>query len=189
MKNDLRIQLRKKRQALSSLNKKIFSEQILTHLSKLKLNTSQNVGIYLSTEDELSTAPLIDALLSKNIKLYVPILHPILKRTLWFQEYASSTQTCLNKYHIKEPIFDSRKIIAPWELDIVMMPLVAFDHQGNRLGMGGGFYDTSFRFNSVHKISTFIGLAYGFQRIGNCPTEPWDIKLDGILTPEYFKLF
>ncbi|MDA7742278.1 5-formyltetrahydrofolate cyclo-ligase [Francisellaceae bacterium] len=189
MKNDLRIQLRKKRQALSSSDKKTFSKQILTHLPKLTLNTSQNIGIYLSTEDELSTAPLIEELLSKNIKLYVPVLHPILKRTLWFQEYTSTTETCLNKFQIKEPVFDSRKIIAPWELDIVIMPLMAFDHQGNRLGMGGGFYDTSFRFNSAHKISRFIGLAYDFQRIENCPTEPWDIKLNGVLTPEYFKLF
>ena len=63
------------------------------------------------------------------------------------------------------------------------MPLVGFDEQGTRLGMGGGFYDRSFAFRRQRRHWTgpqLLGLAHGCQKVSQLPTAPWDIPLDGI---------
>jgi len=83
-----------------------------------------------------------------------------------------------------EPIFNRENILAPWELDLVLLPLVGFDEHGNRLGMGGGFYDNTFQHIKKHKTAAFIGLSYECQKVESCPHEPWDLSLDAVITPE-----
>jgi 5-formyltetrahydrofolate cyclo-ligase len=70
-----------------------------------------------------------------------------------------------NRFGILEPEINFKKIIPAWALDIVFTPLIAFDSEGNRLGMGGGFYDRTFSFlhNSKRSHPHLIGLAYEFQ--------------------------
>ena len=82
--------------------------------------------------------------------MYVPALHPVLKGCLQFREYNINLDNIKipNAYGIFEPVFDSNKTIPTWDLDIVLMPLVACDENGSRLGMGGGYYDRSFAFLS-----------------------------------------
>jgi 5-formyltetrahydrofolate cyclo-ligase len=74
-------------------------------------------------------------------------------------------------------------------LDVILMPLVAFDGQGNRLGMGAGYYDRTLAFlrHRRHwRKPRIIGLAYEFQRMPALPAEPWDVPLDGIITEAGF---
>jgi 5-formyltetrahydrofolate cyclo-ligase len=180
----LRTMLRESRASISEKNKKKFSKKLVIQFNKLSLETPKYIALYLSTPEEISTYPLIEHLLMKGHKVYVPVLHPHLKRSMWFQEYNTDTKTCLNKYNMFEPIFNRKDILAPWELDLVLLPLVGFDKQGNRLGMGGGFYDNTFRYIKNHNIAKFIGLAYACQKVESCPHEPWDLSLDTVITPE-----
>jgi 5-formyltetrahydrofolate cyclo-ligase len=70
------------------------------------------------------------------------------------------------------------------KLDVVLLPLVAFDRRGNRLGMGGGFYDRTFAPRGRGRVSAprLIGLAHGFQQVAELVDQPWDVPLRGVLT-------
>ena len=75
--------------------------------------------------------------------------------------------------------------VKAWRLDLVLVPLVGFDPQGNRLGMGGGFYDRTFAYRGRRKHTSrpcLIGLAHECQRVEHLPCAGWDIPLDGVIT-------
>ena len=83
----------------------------------------------------------------------------------------------------------------PKRLDLVFMPLVAFDKNSNRLGMGGGFYDRCFAFrnttqqDNIRTRPLLIGCAHALQEMSSLKPEKWDVPLDGILTEKYFLRF
>ena len=94
-----------------------------------------------------------------------------------------------NKYGILEPKLDVRSIVSVTDIDIIFTPLVAFDEFGNRLGMGGGFYDRTlaawyleYQQNKQAKPMP-IGLAHDCQKVKAIPIENWDIPLPKIITP------
>ncbi len=93
-----------------------------------------------------------------------------------------------NRFGIEEP-----PLSAPWintrALDLVLAPLVAFDDQGNRLGMGGGFYDQHFGALPKRLHPLLVGVAHELQRAEALPAAPWDVPLDGILTESGWRTF
>ena len=101
-----------------------------------------------------------------------------------------------NQYGILEPKLDVRNIINVTELDIIFTPLVAFDEKGNRMGMGGGFYDRTLA-KWHHAFATQplatpypIGLAHNCQKVDNIPTQAWDVPLPEIITPtQHYSFF
>ncbi len=118
----------------------------------------------------------------RHKSLFLPKLRDF-NRRLWFVEYTNSSPMQLNKFSIPEPkIF---KLIPPWSLDLVLVPLVAFDRTGNRLGMGGGYYDISFESNLTRgKRPKMVGIAHSFQELSSLKPNPWDIPLDAIVTEQ-----
>ena len=112
----------------------------------------------------------------KNIEVYLPVIND---KALVFARYGRSSNWKKNRFGILEPI-DSTPISGS-ELDWVFMPLVGFDHKGDRLGMGGGFYDRTFEHKSDK--TKLIGLAHDCQEVNQLPTASWDVPLSGIITP------
>ena len=106
--------------------------------------------------EEINIDPLIKTLWQLDIKTYCPIIHPFLARKMIFTHYHHHTELINGKYNIKIPRFKANNTLAPWELDLIFTPLVGFDLKGNRLGMGAGFYDTSFAFRSNNKNAIFL---------------------------------
>ena len=97
-----------------------------------------------------------------------------------FYQWSLKDPLTINKFGIPEPI--ANKIVYP---NILLVPLVAFDKNFNRIGYGGGFYDRYIkRISKIKKIYT-IGLAYNFQKVKKIPTNKYDIKLDFIITEKY----
>ena len=91
-----------------------------------------------------------------------------------------------NKLGIVEPRIDGKQLIAQ-QFDAVLVPLLAFDRQGNRLGMGGGFYDRAFSFkhqSGYRKRPLLIGIAHHFQEAESLTTQSWDVSLDAIITDQ-----
>ena len=86
-----------------------------------------------------------------------------------------------NRFHILEPENKKENLIRPDLIDAIVVTLVAFDNRGNRMGMGGGFYDRMLKKISAECL--LIGVAYDFQLIDNVPTESWDMPLDEVITP------
>ena len=94
-----------------------------------------------------------------------------------FFEWSARSPLSVNRYGIPEPV--SNKILFP---DILLVPLVAFDKDLNRVGYGGGFYDRYIKKIQNYKNIVKIGLAYSFQKVKLIPTNKSDIKLDYIIT-------
>ena len=140
----------------------------------------QNIACYWPTKYEINTVSLIKFLLDNNKSCYLPIINNK-NSTLNFIKYDNSTKLIKNKFGILEPTFTLEYAISIEYLDIIFMPLVAFDKLGNRIGSGAGFYDRSLA--NKHKYSCkLIGLAYSIQQVESCEPDPWDINLDHVIT-------
>ena len=200
----LRAQLRKeykqKRALLSPDLQSVCARDIVDVALTSKLfEHSKRVAVYISQFGELNTHELIEYLWSQEIKVYVPVLHPFCKGYLVFIRYKRNSAMVTNKYGILEPTLDVNAICPHNALDIIFTPLVAFDERGNRLGMGGGYYDrtlqnlqspnhceVSYSSNSQTRV---IGLAHDVQKTVSLPCEVWDIPLPEVLTPSQFYCF
>jgi 5-formyltetrahydrofolate cyclo-ligase len=155
---------------------------------KQKLNQDSNfkyakfIALYLANDGEVSTLLAIQQAWQQGQHVYLPVLDPIRKGFLWFVEYKPNSRMRNNRFGIAEPDPRFNKRINPRFLHAVGLPLVAFDLDGNRLGMGGGFYDRSFEFCSQLGIKPkLFGLAHRCQQVAALPTESWDIQLEGII--------
>jgi len=130
----------------------------------------------------MDLAPLMQLLRGNARQVFLPVLHG---SGLWFFPYKDNTPLEPNRYGILEPRLSARARCPARELDIVLMPLVAFDPSGNRLGMGGGYYDRTFAYldaRAIWKRPLLIGIAYEFQRVASLPSQTWDVPLDGVAT-------
>jgi len=118
-------------------------------------------------------------ILKKFEKKKYPISLPKIKKNsqMDFFEWSTKDPLLINNYGIPEPT--SNKVKYP---DILLVPLVAYDENLNRVGYGGGFYDRYFEKLKKIKKVTIIGLAYSFQKVEKIPTNDHDIKLDFIIT-------
>lgn len=163
------------------------------HLSRLALQhlynafmflRSQHIAFYFASKGEIDPILLFQKATQMGKHCYFPILHPIEKNRMLFGSYVVGDSLKKNVYDIFEPDLNHAQLINPALLDIVITPLIAFDDAGNRLGMGGGFYDRTFSFlnHKMHTKPTLIGLAYEFQRVASLKTESWDVCLDLVVT-------
>ena len=146
---------------------------------------SRTIGLYLATDGELDLAPFIKAARRFKKHLFLPALRSTPGNGLWFVEYRSGDQLIKNRFGISEPDIRKRAPMPLWAIDLILMPLVAFDPDGNRLGMGGGFYDKSLavRQRPSHRSKPIlIGMAHECQRVERIPTRSWDIPMDGVIT-------
>ncbi len=183
-RKNLRETFRNKRLALSAVQQIKAGEQLALQFKKHTVfQSAQNVALYLSFNGEISTDALIEHLWSLKRNVFVPILHPFCKGQLLFQAFTPTTQMRHNQFGILEPMIDVRYICPLEKLQLILTPLVAFDTSGNRLGMGGGFYDRTLMAlqNKKHQV-TVAGLAHELQLTSTLPTETWDIPLPYILT-------
>jgi 5-formyltetrahydrofolate cyclo-ligase len=181
----LRRDIRQRRRALSPQQQQLASEHLCQRLARQPLFLrSKRIALYLPNDGEIDPTPLLHTALVRNKQCYLPVLKPGSENTLWFVRYQQDTPLHHNRFGIPEPAADPRYKVRARDLDLVLMPLVAFDDQGNRMGMGGGFYDRSFAFkhrNHSHQ-PYLLGLAHSCQQVDNLNIQHWDIPLHGIAT-------
>ena len=96
----------------------------------------------------------------------------------------SAHVTGCHSYGIPEPSLKSAKTVPTWSLDLILMPLVGFDRQGNRLGMGGGYYDRTLAFvnGGIPAAPRLVGLAHSCQEVASIPSHSWDVAVEKIIT-------
>ncbi len=181
LRNQLRQQIRKTRANLTALQQQQAEESITEQaLAFIEERNAQHIALYVSFDGEISTDKLIKILWAQGKQVYLPVLHPFNPNHLLFLRYLPDTPMLKNKFSIWEPKLNVQNVLPLDELDILFTPLVAFDKQGNRLGMGGGFYDRTLQH---WQKSPFIpvGLAHQCQQVEQLPTEAWDVPLHQIL--------
>jgi 5-formyltetrahydrofolate cyclo-ligase len=152
---------------------------------------ARRLAVYAAIEGELDTEPLVALARSAGKEVYLPVLPPSNTAPLSFLPYATGTALRPNRLRILEPPPSAGAALAPVELDLVIAPLVAFDARGQRLGMGGGFYDRSFAFlkDARRPLPALIGYAYESQKVAELPAESWDVPLAGVVTEQQFYPF
>lgn len=143
---------------------------------------AQTVAAFLSFDGELDTRPLIEGLWRAGKKIYLPVLHPFSAGNLLFLRYFPDSDLVLNHFKIHEPALDVRHVLPLNKLDVLITPLVAFDTTGQRLGMGGGFYDRTLQNWRAHGLFP-VGYAHDCQQVDALPVEEWDIPLPAVITP------
>ncbi|MCU4676377.1 5-formyltetrahydrofolate cyclo-ligase [Catenovulum sp. 2E275] len=181
-RQQIRQTIRAKRQALSKVQQSAAQIAVKQQVAQLELiKPDSKVAVYLTNDGELNPASIIEFVWQQNAKVYLPVLHPFAKNYLAFFEYNQTTALTHNKFGIAEPKLNAQTICPVNNLDIIFLPLVAFDAQGNRMGMGGGFYDRTFA--NAHPQQKRIGLAHDCQQLDALPTETWDVPLDMLITP------
>jgi 5-formyltetrahydrofolate cyclo-ligase len=184
-RNQLRQELRIKRRSLNPKQQAEAAINLLKNILKLPVYLkSKHIAVYLSSDGEMDLQPLIHQSWAMGKKVYLPVIKPNKSRELWFVEYTPQTELISNRFKILEPDPNKNHKLPAHLLDIVFMPLVGFDEQGNRLGMGGGFYDTTFAFKKEKPKSkpVLIGVAHECQRTESINVEGWDVTLDLVVT-------
>ena len=143
----LRSQMRKNRRQLSSRQHQHAALRLTRQLNQNpNFKFSKRIALYLPNDGEVDTQLVIEQAWQEGKEVYLPVLDPIRKGFLWFVEYKANSRMKKNRFGIAEPDPKFNKRIQPQFLNFVGLPLVAFDAHGNRLGMGGGFYDRTFEF-------------------------------------------
>ncbi|MFQ5644804.1 MAG: 5-formyltetrahydrofolate cyclo-ligase [Thiogranum sp.] len=188
-----RKKLRARRNALTDSERLQRSAALCNGLARQPVfRTSRRIAAYLPADGEVETAPLIELAWRMGKQVYLPVLVPYRANRLWFARYEPDTLLVKNRFGIAEPARVHRQRVAPQALDLVLAPLVGFDHNGHRLGMGGGFYDRSFAYLLHRKYwrkPRLVGLAYDFQQLPGLPPQPWDVPLTAVATDNGWHLF
>jgi 5-formyltetrahydrofolate cyclo-ligase len=162
------------------------AQRLADRVSRSPLFTrSRSVACYLAVHGEMDLTPLIRQAWAAGKSVYLPVLVPYRHNRLWFAPYLDSAPLIDNRFGIPEPRVAARAMVNPRTLDLVVVPLVAFDRTCARLGMGGGYYDRTFGFlrhRTRWQKPRLLGVAYDFQRIDRLTTEPWDVPLSAVAT-------
>lgn len=137
---------------------------------------AHSVGFYASIQNEVDTHRLIEYALKRDKRVSVPVTQA--QGIMDFQQILSLDALQPVRFGLLEPVRNLEQVIAPQDLDVVMVPGVAFDRQGNRLGFGSGFYDRYL----AHCSATRVGLTYGFQVVDRLPADAHDIQMDWLVT-------
>lgn len=186
-KKQLRNELRARRNSLTPTQQAQASLSVLRHLMRVpQFMRARNVALYIANDGEIDPEPIARQLWKMEKHCFLPVLRPDKRRDLWFVEYTPDAQLVKNRFGIPEPDFRSHHKMSAQLLDIVLMPLVGFDRSGARLGMGGGFYDTTFAFKQKKNSGKpyLIGLAHSCQQVNSLTTDTWDIPLFAIATEQ-----
>jgi len=175
--------IKEKRSQLSEKELSLTSKAIAERIRSFKFSKElTKIGIYYAVNNEVDVHPLCEILWQENKRVYLPIVE---KKKLLFGEYRNTSNLKNNRFKIPEPIVGLESQISAFELDLIFMPLVAFDPMGNRIGMGGGFYDRTLdnkQLDNDLKKPILVGVAYEFQKQNQIQPNPWDIPLDMIFT-------
>ena len=183
-KIEIRKSIRNQRKQLLSSVVAQASLQVTEKISHLpEFQNAKNIAYYISHENEIDLSSLARHATELNKSLYLPVFSD--EKKLAFYAVDANTQFQKDKWGIEEPVVSKQWPVKPSTLDLILIPMVAFDAQCNRLGRGAGCYDRylSFTKNIVRdKRPVLIGVAYEFQRVDEIISECWDVSMDFIVT-------
>ncbi|MBA6243937.1 5-formyltetrahydrofolate cyclo-ligase [Psychrobacter sp. 230] len=202
LSNPPRRHFTRQRRQLSDGERRQLAQSASLHLTKLqqRLPTHARIGLYYDGFGELPTQLILDWCQRLGYLPYLPVVGSLSrtsngndnKRLRFVPVYHSKLVNVPTRTHqlgMKQN--HSRALLWATELDVIICPLVAVDLNGNRMGMGGGFYDTTLgkSYRSGAKKPLKIGWCYDFQVVEQLERQPWDVPLDGLITPSGIRWF
>jgi 5-formyltetrahydrofolate cyclo-ligase len=180
----LRARMSVRRSELDAKQRIAAAAGVLHSLENLpEFMTDMNVAGYWAVRGELPLNLAVASLARRGQAYFLPVLGQA--RQLRFARYREGTELRSNRFGIPEPEVPSAALKAAGDMDVILLPLLAFDRKGHRLGTGGGWYDSSLAFlgNEPRPVRPLlVGVGYGFQEVEAVPIEPWDVDLDYVAT-------
>lgn len=172
-KHEIRRKIRALKSMLLETEKELAAEAAFKHLEDTAaFLLADKILIYHSLPDELSTRKFLNKWKSKK-RFFLPRVNGVNLEILPYDE----TRLELGSFHIEEPSGDD--VVSVSEIELMIIPGIAFDRKGNRLGRGKGFYDRLMNDTTATKI----GIGYDFQIIEHVPTESHDVAVDILISP------
>ena len=173
-KSEIRNKIIKLRKENYSKDLRIDFRSIIKILKKRK-QKKKIIGGYYPYNHEVNVMPLLEKFEKSNYIISLPKISK--NSSMNFFVWSSNDPLNINEYGIPEPIIN--RMIFP---DVLLVPLVAYDKNCNRVGYGGGFYDRYIKRTKKIKNILTIGLAFSYQKVKKIPIEKNDVKLDFIIT-------
>ena len=182
----LRRLLRKARRALTPSEQRQAAQGLYRQLAQHPLfRRAKHISLYLPTDGEIDPSLLLRAAQRRGKATYLPVLSAWPRTKMVFQRVRPGEKLLPNRFRILEPRVNIRRQRKVWALDLVLMPLVGFDDEGGRLGMGGGFYDRSLAYLARRqrwRKPTLLGLAHECQKVDRLAQASWDVPMSGTVT-------
>jgi len=176
----LRQSFRQQRSAIQPHDRETLAKTLAFQVKReVKVQYKQKIALYLENDGEINPKYVKKWLINQRIEVYLPVL---VGKSLKFAKIGEKFKK--NRFGIDEP--DTSTRLNANQMNIIFMPLVGFDQNKNRIGMGGGYYDRTLAFKK-HRIKycnpRLIGLAFDCQKVDKIETQEWDIPLDTVITP------
>ena len=139
------------------------------------------LALYRPVRGEIEVDAIAQWAWQSGRRVYLPVTAP--PRSMTFARWQWGDQLTKSGFGIDEPLATARRV-APHRLDVVIVPLVAFDRAGTRLGHGAGYYDATFAFRAAarRRKPLLVGVAHAFQEVETIERRGWDVPLDLVVT-------
>ncbi|HEY0683168.1 MAG TPA: 5-formyltetrahydrofolate cyclo-ligase [Steroidobacter sp.] len=192
-RQQLRRQMRQQRRQLSATARADAHRQFARILGRTPLlQAGRRVAVYFAYGHEADLRDVIEVAARRRCRLYLPVITSFRHSRMRFVRYRADSVMRVNRYGIAEPDPRHADVSPVRRLDLVLLPLVAVDERGWRLGSGAGFYDRSLhhlREGRRWRRPKLIGVSYDCQRIARLQPDRWDVPLDGLLTERGLRYF
>lgn len=186
-KSELRTRLVDSRDSLHPHQRRHADRQICAHLLRLLDDRDYvDIAAFVAFRGEPDLSDALAAISEAGRRIWLPVVDG---SSMTFRRWRPGDEMAPNRFGIPEPT--AGRECDPRRLEMVLTPLVAYDGNGKRLGMGAGFYDRAFEFLRADPDAGpwLIGVAYAMQQVDSLPSDPWDIPVGGVVTERGLQLF
>lgn len=182
--NDIRDRARAARRALDPSARRAAEASLAEHLLGLPElaapvdgDRPPSAGLYLPTDGEVDLSGAADGVAARGWHVLLPVIGPA--RSMSFAPWSPGSPLVRNRYGIDEPAHGPGELVSARELRVVVLPCVAVDRAGHRLGFGAGYYDRALA-DATHTLR--VGVAFEVQVVERIEPAPWDVPLDIVVT-------
>jgi 5-formyltetrahydrofolate cyclo-ligase len=195
----LRKLMRRRRLELAPYTRRKAGQSIVRQLRRAPFFVrSKKIGVYLDAFGEVPTRNVIQLCFKLKKIVYLPVVGSFNQPLSWSRitrHQLQNQRMIKHRFGMKQP--PSQRGVSVKSLDCLLMPLVAFDMHGHRLGMGGGFYDRTLShcvntvdYRHLKPIKPWrVGVAYDFQQVHNIDSQAWDVSIHAVVTPTRYQRF
>ena len=182
-RQQLRQHYRALRQALPNFRQRISAKQLAATLKQsAEFKNAKTIASYLPDDGEIDPSIIHQLAWHCGKNIFLPVINKS-QHSLSFAPFHRSTPLASGTWGIQQPRY-AKQLARVLIADLILLPLVAFDAKGNRLGRGGGYYDRYLGSIKQHRNDVrVLGLAHDFQQAEQLSVEKWDVPVDGIVTP------
>jgi 5-formyltetrahydrofolate cyclo-ligase len=184
LRHELRQRAREARRALSAHERAVAADNVRDRLRALPVfSGAQRIGGYAAVASELSLGPTFDEAMRCGQSVYLPHVEHTAPDMRFAHWNGQARRLMVNRFGIPEPLVDAAELVPADSMEVILLPLLAFDGVGGRLGSGAGYYDRALAFRRESPAPPWlIGIGFACQEVEHIPMAEWDVPLDLVVT-------